>query len=42
MLRVEGLYTDLGTRTYLGGVVPPGVDARVTYGTVRTGVSFKF
>jgi outer membrane immunogenic protein len=42
ILRAEYLYTDLGTRNYLSGTVPPGVEARVNFGTVRTGVSFKF
>ena len=42
LLRAEYLYTDLGTRNYLGGVFAGGVDANVNFSTVRAGVSFKF
>lgn len=42
LLRAEYLYTDLGTKNYLGGIAPGGVDANVNFSTVRAGVSYKF
>lgn len=42
VLRAEYLYTDLGSRNYLSGSIPPGIDAHAKFSTLRAGVSFKF
>jgi outer membrane immunogenic protein len=42
LLRAEYLYTDLGEKNYLSGVLPPGVNGKVNFGTARVGASFKF
>lgn len=42
ILRAEYLYTDLGMRNYVSTTFPPGINVKANFGTIRTGVSFKF